>query len=47
MLAYLFGLAYLFAGVTYWAAVWLGSVEFSHAKPRKREEIAFEPKARK
>jgi ferrous iron transport protein B len=24
MLAYLFGLAYLFAGLTYWTAVWLG-----------------------
>ncbi|MBA4161647.1 MAG: ferrous iron transporter B [Novosphingobium sp.] len=24
MLAYLFGLAYLFAGLTYWGAVWLG-----------------------
>ncbi|WP_309621733.1 ferrous iron transporter B [Novosphingobium sp.] len=24
MLAYLFGLAYLFAGLTYWSAVWLG-----------------------
>jgi len=24
MLAYLFTLAYLFAGLTYWGAVWLG-----------------------
>jgi len=24
MLGYLFALAYFFAGLTYWAAVWLG-----------------------
>ncbi len=45
MLAYLFGLAYLFAGMTYWTAVGLGWAEDKFARgARRSKELMLEAK---